>query len=202
MIKYVRDTAAGKSISAYVILNKKGETVATVQAHFSNGGTVTVNVWGKGSDFQHGKAGGYGYDKFAAALDGMTIDGHAMTDSCSRLGAPKKPKGRKLYPRDFKPRKGYTLANYSTISKETGNRIYGDEWIKRAYEALGIADARDNSKNIEEKNNRFSEVEQKARDLQIDWEKTGDCETGYADCYRLEGFKYLEAIGYRVIQAI
>jgi len=62
--------------------------------------------------FQHGRAGGYGYDKFAAALSGLMIDGHVMGDHCSRFGAPKPPRGRKLYPADFKPPAGFRLANY------------------------------------------------------------------------------------------
>lgn len=45
MKKQVRETAAGQSISAWVILNKKGGHVATVQAHYSNAGRVTVDIW-------------------------------------------------------------------------------------------------------------------------------------------------------------
>lgn len=48
MAVQVRETKAGKSISAYVVLNKKGEQVATVNAHFSDGGRVTVDVWNIG----------------------------------------------------------------------------------------------------------------------------------------------------------
>ena len=50
MKKQVRDTAAGKSLSAYVILNKKGKHVATVNAHFSNASVCTVDVWNLGDD--------------------------------------------------------------------------------------------------------------------------------------------------------
>lgn len=130
MAKQVRDTAAGQSISAYVVLNKKGEHVATVNTHFSNGGTVTADVWNHGKsaqrclgaalacghlsaddyakavaasrdsrdwcrngeyeDFvaddlfglQQGRAGGYGYDKTAAALAGLWIDGEQLADHC------------------------------------------------------------------------------------------------------------------------
>lgn len=151
MVKYVSDTKAGKSVSAYVILNKKGEHVATVKAHFSDGGTCLVNVHDDKAGFQSATARGYGYDKFTSALSGMTIDGHTMTNHCATSGAPKKPKGCNLYPRGVKAPKGYSFANYCAISRETGNRIYRDEWIMRAYEALGIADARDNQKNADEK---------------------------------------------------
>lgn len=196
--KYVRETKAGKSISAHIILNKKGDHVATVQAHFSNGGTCLVNVWHTdATEMQSASAGGYGYDKFTSALSGMTIDGHAMSNHSERLDAPKVPKGRKLFPRDYKAPKGFDLANYGTISKETGNRIYNDEWIKRAYAELGISEA-----SNEVKNARWEEVAMKARELESAWQASDDCESGYSDCYRKSGLEYLRAIGYRVISAI
>jgi hypothetical protein len=76
--KQVRETAAGKSISAYIILNQKGEHVATVQAAYLNSGTVMVDVWDKHSLIYQGKAGGGGYDKFTAALAGAKIDGYTI----------------------------------------------------------------------------------------------------------------------------
>ena len=42
-MKYVTETKAAKSLSAYVIL-KRGKEVARVTAHFSDGGNVLVNV--------------------------------------------------------------------------------------------------------------------------------------------------------------
>lgn len=117
-MKQVRDTSAGKSISVYVILNKKGVHVATVQAYFGN--AVTVDCWhayqrGKETpELQQGRAGGYGYDRFTAAISDFVIDGHRITDHCSRYNAPNKPKGRDTYPDNFKTPKGYLLANYDT----------------------------------------------------------------------------------------
>lgn len=94
-MKQVRETTAGKSISAYVILNKKGEHVATVQSHYSNGGTCTVDVWSENGDpLQQGRAGGYGYDKFAAALAGLKIDGHTMADHCGDVPEQSAAKAR------------------------------------------------------------------------------------------------------------
>ncbi len=161
-----------------------------------------MNVHDDKAGFQSAKASGWGYDKLTSALSGLTIDGHELTNHCERDGAPKPPKGRKLYPRDAKPRKGYSFSNYTTISRATGNTIYRDEWISRAYEALGIGDARDNHKNVDEKNARWDEVAAKAHDLETEWRKSDDCEAGYSDCYRLSGLDYLKAMGYRVIQAI
>ncbi len=111
MSKYVRDTKAAKSIAAYIVL-KKGIEIATVNAHFSDGGKCLVNVWANGENsekknqsaylktygkpskedmyFQSGTAGGYGYDKFTAALSGCFIDGVMMSDHCGRDTASEK----------------------------------------------------------------------------------------------------------------
>lgn len=125
MTKQVRETAAGQSISATVVLNKKGEHVATVQAHYSNAGRVTVDVWStsvglegmcKRADLwaklptdkdyksgafdlwslQQGSAGGYGYDKHAAALAGLIIDGHTIADHCGQVPEAEKARAALL----------------------------------------------------------------------------------------------------------
>jgi hypothetical protein len=119
--KQVRETKAGKSISAYVILRKNGTEVATVQAHFSDGGNCLVNVWNFGDGnpqaqdgLQRGTAGGYGYDKFTAALSGLKIDGHELTNHCD--GRKKMPKGG--WKRDAKPPKGWSFANCSRFTAD------------------------------------------------------------------------------------
>lgn len=195
--KYVNDTKAGKSVSAYVILNKKGVHVATVKAHFSDGGTCLVNVHDFNGEFQFATASGYGYDKFTSALSGMTIDGHEMSNHASNKGAPKPPKGRKTYPRDYTPKKGYSLANYVSISRATGRAVYTNDWYEKAYAELGISDA-----SGDVKNERWDEVKEKAFQLQQAWQESDDCETGYSSCFRESGLSYLRAIGYQVIQAI
>lgn len=88
-MKQVRETNAGKSISAWVIL-KNGVHVATIQAFYGDSGQVSVDVWhtapivdGSFPELQQGYASGYGYDKFTAALAGMTICGVLMTDHCA-----------------------------------------------------------------------------------------------------------------------
>jgi hypothetical protein len=110
-MKRVDETTAGQSISAFVIISPENKLIAKVQAYYSKGGTVTVNVfnWGEGESFQEGKAGGWGYDKFTAAIRGMVIDGHEITDHCQiRLEKPTE----QGFPRDFETPKGYSLANY------------------------------------------------------------------------------------------
>lgn len=213
--KYVRETAAGKVISAYVIM-KGARRVAVIQMH--HGATCLVNVWQESAayvrsakarkeftdetaayhayGFQRATASGYGYDKAASALSGLIIDGHEMTDHCSRFKSPKPPAGHKLFPRDFKAPAGYSLANFASISKATGGRIYRDEWMKRAAAELGLPADSPIS------NDDFDKVAEKARDLEIAWQSSDDCESGYADCYRESGLKYLNSIGYMVISAI
>jgi len=83
-MKQVRETQAVKQISAYVIISPKGEHVSTVQAHFTNSGMCRVDVWGKHELIYQGKASGYGYDKFTAALAGAKIDGWQIYDHCGQ----------------------------------------------------------------------------------------------------------------------
>jgi len=107
MTKYVSDTKAGKSISAWVIFKGKNR-IATVKAHFSDSGVCLVNVHDGKAGFQYARASGYGYDKFNSALSGMTIDGHVMTDHCEGRYKP-----GTVFPRGSKCPKGYSFANYS-----------------------------------------------------------------------------------------
>ena len=158
----VRDTKAGRAIKAFVVLDKRGDQVATVHAHYSEGGTVTVNVWDNKTctPLQKGRAGGYGYDKFTAALSGLVIDGHKLTDHCQESLKP--PKGRLWQDSDRAKlaKKGFVLSNW------TGPREEGKPF---------------NS-----------------------WGREGvpDEASGYVSAYRLSGLRYLEALGYRVLQAI
>ena len=79
-MKQVRESKAAQSLKVVAIL-KDGKPFAKIQAHFSNSGVVTADVWAEyfsdcekaGLDrmlVHQGKAGGYGYDKFGACLEG------------------------------------------------------------------------------------------------------------------------------------
>ena len=130
MSKYVSDTAAGKSISAWIVL-RKGKHVATIRAHFGNS-RVLVNVFDFApgeQGFQSGSASGYGYDKFTAALDGLTVDGNLLTDHARSHGAPKPPRGMTGYPDGFKVPKGYTLANYRDGQWQSCFRLSGLDYL-------------------------------------------------------------------------
>lgn len=203
MTKQVRETAAGKSLSVYVIM-KGARQIATVHVHFSNGGTCTADLWhraGKARDRtnkalglpeshygpQQGRAGGYGYDKETAALSGMYVDGHALTDHC---GARKKPpRGLPYFPADYKPPRGYSLANHGRYWTETGERIESFHWRDKARAELGP-------------DSEWDDVEARARALRSEAEQAGEMVSGYSDCYREAGFKYLTARGYNVIRAL
>ena len=92
MTKRIYETQAGRALSAYAVL-KGADLVAKVLVHHGQS-RVTVEVVA-GGRVQTGKASGYGYDKFTAALAGLVIDGHTMSDHCGIIwhGEGKAPKG-------------------------------------------------------------------------------------------------------------
>ena len=193
MTKQVRETAAGQSISASVILNKKGEHVATVQAHYSNAGRVTVDVWStsvglegmcKRADLwaklptdkdykagafdlwhlQQGSAGGYGYDKHAAALAGLIIDGHTIADHCGQV--PEAEKARVSLMR------AYRRAVVGNAVKTPAAR---DGWQQKA-KRIGCHFA--------------------------NWQQDADGCEGWGSLHFDQGLARLESLGYTVIRAI
>ena len=161
-MKTVAETPAGKQISAWIIM-KGSREVGCVRAHYSHSGRVSVNVFNYGPKnpdaeelgFQSGHAGGYGYDKFTAALSGLSIDGVKMGNHCQF--SKKMPKGgfRKKAPR------GWCLTNNAKFN-ENGEQLH-----------CGKAE-RDETPGY--------------------W--------AFTSCYRESGFSLLEALGYKVIQAI
>lgn len=210
MAKQVRETTAGASISAFVVLNKHGEHVATVNAHYSNGGRVSVDVWnigdavtrsfetarrtGRLSDaalakhasrapdyytgqdqreqwaahdlfgLQQASAGGYGYDKFAAALAGLIIDGHTIADHSGSVPESEKARQR-------------ILAQYKKAAMVGAGQTVSDrqKWQKKA-DAIGA---------------HF-----------CNWCTHESGAEYWADLHFTSGLSRLEAFGYRVIQAI
>lgn len=199
MAKQVRETAAGQSLKVYVIM-KGARHIATIHAHFSNGGTCTADAWhhdakarertnaALGLDSreygpQQGRAGGYGYDKETAALRGMVIDGLALSDHCGERRKP--PRGLRYFPADYKPPRGYSLANYGRFDRETGERRHSYHWQDMAKAELG-------------ESAEWETISARAKEL----EAAVDTVPGYDSCYRDSGLKFLEARGYRVIQAL
>lgn len=208
-----RETSAGKSISAWVILNKKGVHVATVNAHYGNGGRVSVDVWnigtaavgnsfaiarangrisdadlakriGKAPDYykteesrvdwaaydamgmQQSAAGGYGYDKFAAALSGLIIDGHTMADHCGQV--PEAEKARAALMRQYCKFHDYS-GERARAAEKGWDRAYWDNRAAR----IGTSFA-----NYSSEKGRFDSL------------------------HFTSGLERLRALGYKVIQAI
>ncbi|MGE0211828.1 MAG: hypothetical protein AB7S41_09055 [Parvibaculaceae bacterium] len=160
-MKYVRETKAAKQIAADLIM-RRGEEVARVLAYHGQGSCL-VNIF-QGSKaaarcyaaahktpladvdaekayrafgFQVGRAGGYGYDKFASAIAGLWIDGHKLNDHCAVRRKP--PNGRTTFPRDSKAPKGWHFANYIEKEGEAGwldcYRVQGLSYL----EAIGYS---------------------------------------------------------------
>ncbi len=113
---------AWKRASAYVIM-KKAEHIGTIYyAHPLNGDGKLVATFIQqpaaarrcGANeknpyrYQHGSAGGGGYDKRAAAISGFIIDGHAMTAP----DVKKTPRGSKIWHRDLSPPRGWYRSEY------------------------------------------------------------------------------------------
>lgn len=181
MSKYVRESAAAKSIKAIVIM-KGARHIATLQAHYGSSRCL-VNVWhNDGQPMQSGTASGGGYDKFTAALSGLTIDGHIMTDHCD--ARKKAPKLLGYFPADYKTPKGYRLANYGEYDAK-GKRWHSYDFNDAARAKLGD-DA------------PWEAVDALSKQLKAETPLT----SGYSDCYRESGLSYLEALGYSVINAI
>lgn len=191
MTKQVRETKAAQSIRAIVVLNKKGEHVATVQSHYADGGTVIVDVWNEGDatkrcfdtadklgkvsqasrddraesewrlfGLQQGRAGGGGYDKLAAALSGLMIDGHTMADHCGQVPEAEKARAK-------------LLADYRKAFNAAGGLSPADDdvWQKKAAK-LGC---------------RFA-----------NWSTP----EGWQSLHFIAGLDRLEALGYKIITAI
>lgn len=87
-MKQIREAS---DCTARIVLNKKGEHVATVQFRYGSGGGVQCDVWSKKDGYlqltHQKKAGGWGYDKAAAALAGSEIEGFKMADHCGHVEA-------------------------------------------------------------------------------------------------------------------
>lgn len=210
-MKQVRETTAGKSIGASIVLDKKGRHVATVQSHYSNGGTVTVDVWSHGDaalranwntarkigrvsdkeaagliasapdyyttpesrenwaafkrfNLQHGRAGGYGYDKFAAAIAGLIIDGHTLANHCGHV--PEDEKKRAALMRAYRRAVAASDGGLSTEQR----KLWSDKAAR-----IGC---------------QFTNWQEK------------DGQAGWTSLYFLDGLSRLERLGYRVISAI
>lgn len=183
--KYVRETTAGKAIAAWVVLNKKRQCVATIQAHYGNSRTL-VNVFTSAEGLTHSaSASGYGYDKFTAALSGAVIDGVKIVDHC---GESLKTPSCGYFSEKLANKRGYRAANYADFDVTTGKRVQGVyvEGKGRCYfEPEGAAPY-----EIQQNPTAFVEV---PADRVINRPTS---------VYKVAGLDILPLMGYTVIQAI
>ena len=190
MVELVRESSAGKTISAWIVTNGRSEYVAKVQAHFAPSGRVSVNVFDSGSrEVQHGRAGGYGYDKLTAALRGLVIAGHTLADHCEVRLRP--PRGLPGFPPDYR-RKGYRTANYMQWVRDNSDSPWRalSETERRAVRPRSHG-ALDDSPD-----------ELAARDFMRAAMGRDDVFTGFSDCFKISGLEYLTERGLRVHRAI
>ncbi len=230
-MKYVRDTAAGKSISATVIM-RGTRHVATIQAHYANSGGVRVDVWqtdqralercaaaharafGPGAladDFMHqqGHASGYGYDKYAAALRGILIDGIRMADHCGREG--KTDRLLKRYHNDIAACSGGPACQeiakaYEAKAAKIGAQFANWELLTPDGEALTRAAIGERTINgggdIVLKYGLIRRSDHHARFDEYPPEYTGRVIRRWSSLYIHAGTDRLRHMGYRVITAI
>ena len=115
--KYIREHVLAR---AYVITKGK-RIVAQIHILFPRDGAGTLRAeciqYVGDTDpnrppYQSATAGGYGYDKEAAALSHFTVDGHKLANHCGET-----KKGH--WPRDAKVPKGWYLCNYVAATETT-----------------------------------------------------------------------------------
>lgn len=147
MSRYLSDSIPAK---AFVVLDKKGKRIANVVIKYPKDGAGIVRAqcltWDDNGHFhkQDGKAGGYGYDKAAAAIAGFKIDGHILADHCGRVEPeamrkaanllkrhqagkfPKDPLAEDHYQQLDKAAKklGFRFSNWQTIEKHSKGGCY------------------------------------------------------------------------------
>lgn len=171
-MKQIRETS---DCAAYVVINKRGEHVATVHARYESGGAVQVDVWDRYELTHQKNAGGYGYDKFTAALAGAVIDGHKLADHCRQGDAAHEKK------------KAALLRAYRRAAAQGLTREQNAVWEQKA-RRIGCSFAnwcRDNAAPVEA-------------------DGKGGTQHGYMWCslHTVAGLDRLEMLGYRVIRAL
>lgn len=126
----IEEHAAFARCGVKIITHPKKAGYAKVLTAYPKDGSGRMSVYvvdcfGDMCTTQRGQAGGYGYDKFTAALSGLTIDGHVLSDHSSHDVIADKllnkygrtilaGKGTKAIEASIRA-KGYNLTNWSTL---------------------------------------------------------------------------------------
>ena len=137
----IEDNAAFSRVGVKLVMHPKkpGKYAKILTAYPKDGaGRLTVYIVDGFADrltTQKGTAGGYGYDKFVAALSSMTIDGHSLTDHAGQDEISKKllkaygkarlagAAGDKVYQKARKL--GYSFTNWSQAGGYQPNKWEG-----------------------------------------------------------------------------
>lgn len=207
MATLVRDTSAGQSVKAFVVLDKRGEHVATVHAHFANSGRVTVDVR------NHGKAA----DRcLAAAVKSGHVTPSQLVNAITKSEAKRADWGKQ----DHAALVAYDLfglqqgsASGGGYDKEaaalSGNWIDGilltdhcgsdakSQRMMRAY----VKDVGTPYATMYPKEFR-SEWNRKAERIGASFANWSDTHKAYTSLHVLAGLDRLKGMGYTVIQAI
>ncbi len=187
MTKQVRETAAGSAITAHIILNPKGVHVATVQSHYGNGGTLTLDIWTHGDDATRRTAEAMG---FTFGDDEKTLFKGERVYSYRVAGLQQGRAGGGGYDKFTAALSGlfidgYAMSNHCSQKGAPKPPRGRTTWPDGAKAPKGYS---------------FSNYQ--TRDRNGDPLAPDSPAYGWMSCYRREGFKYLEEFGYRVIQAI
>jgi len=212
MAVQVRDTAAGKSISAYIVLNKKGVHVATINVHFGNS-RVSVDVWNLGDKAIHAcrvaaiKSGALKPEAFVKAVEaskvkrdwgnGQDHESHATYDlfgfqqgSASGYGYDKYTAALSGLWID-----GHQLADHSRGNAQTERLLVA--YQKATAKCETVEAANEVRKAFNDKAAKIGAFLTNYRSCQDDRERGF-----YGSCYLESGLSRLEKLGYTVIQAI
>lgn len=200
----VNETAAGRSIGAWVILDKKGRMVAQVHAHYGNRGKVTVDVLNFGDDnhARTAQAMGYTLDDTGriATFNGKATRwagewpynvSNVQSRSASGYGYDKTTSALSGMVID-----GVRLTNHcGERMKRPKGRLWHDSdkarLARKGYTLANWSAARDGLS-----------PEEKAKYGTYGREGIPDSEAGWIDAYRMSGLDVLGAFGYRVLKAI
>lgn len=192
-MKQVRETAAGQSIAATVVLNKRGQVVAKVHAHFADSGRVRVDVFqvGDGPIERSLKAAGYNPEDARDRDEYMKR--YYMPMACQQGAADGGG-----YDKFTAALSGLWIDGYR-IADHCGHNDQTERLQKRYRKALAQctteAEARDVNRQYEEKARRIG-----ARFANFC--RRDDGLPGWGSLFLESGLDRLQAMGYTVINAI
>lgn len=195
MGKQVRDTNAGKSISAYVVFDKSGRHVANVHAHFANSGGVSVDVWNIGDKVTKRTAQAMGYafdDQDKITTHNGKATPHAGEYAYKVAGLQQGRAGGHGYDKFTACLSGLYIDGHA-MTNHCGERM------KRPKGRLW----QDSDKaRLARKGYTLSNWIGDSKAGVYGCEGVPEGSSGWRDAYRLEGLNYLGALGYRVVKAI